>query len=100
MFCPTGGRVGWDCYVLPTAGWDGNVTPYRRLGGMGLLRPTGGVMTGMFRISRGRVGWDCYVIPAAEGWECYALPAAGWDGIATPYRRQGGMDCYVLPAAW
>ena len=20
MFCPTGGRVGWDCYVLPTAG--------------------------------------------------------------------------------
>ena len=80
MFCPTGGRVGWDCYVLPTAGWDGNVTPYRRQGGMGLLRPTGGVMTGMFRISRGRVGWDCYVIPAA-----------GRDGIATPYRRYGGM---------
>ena len=85
---------------------------------MGSLRPTGG-----------RAGWDCYAIPAAEGWECYALlaaegwkcyalPAAGWDGIATsyrrrrdgnvmPYRRQGGMgslrptgwECYALLAA-
>ena len=67
-----------------------------------MLRPTGGM-----------VGWDCYALPAAEGWECYALPAAGWDGIASPYRRGGmemlritggrvaaeGWECFDLPAA-
>ena len=80
MFCPTGGRVGWDCYVLPTAGWDGNVTPYRRQGGMGLLRPTGGGGMGMLRPTGGRVGWDCYV-----------LPAVWWDGNVTP-TGGGGME--------
>ena len=72
---------------LPAARWDGNVSPYRRQGGMGLLP-----------------------LPAAEGWECYALPAAGWDGIATlyrrrrnvnvtPYRRQGRMGLLPLSEA-
>ena len=63
MLRTTGGMVaamGWECFALPAAGWDGiatsyrqrrdgNVMPYRRHGGMGMLRPTGG-----------RVGWDCY----------------------------------------
>ena len=76
MLRPTGGMVGWECYALPAA-----------------------------------EGWKYNALPAAEGWECSALPAAGWDGIATSYRRQGGMgmlrptggrvgwDCYALPAA-
>ena len=70
MLCPTGGRVGWDCYALPAAegwecyalpaaGWDGIAAPYRRRDGIA-------------------------TIPAAKGWECYALPEAGRDEIATP----------------
>ena len=65
---PTGGRMGWECFALPAAGWDGIASPTGGVG-MVMLRPTGGRM----------------------GWECFALPAAGWDGIATPYRRQDGM---------
>ena len=86
--CNAGGE-GWDCNALPAAGgWeryaltatgrDGIVTPYRRRGGMGLQRPTGGGGMGVL-----------HPTGDGEGWNCNALPAAGRDGIATPYRRRG-----------
>ena len=42
MLRTTGGRVGWECFALSAAGCDGIATSYRRYGGMGMLRPTGG----------------------------------------------------------
>ena len=101
MLRTTGGRVAaewWKGFALPAAGWDGNVTPYRRRrdgyftpyrrqGGMELLRASGGEGMGMLRASGGRVGWDRYALPTRN------VTPYRWrrDGNVTRYRRQGRM---------